>query len=250
MCSSCRLGCGFHFSQFLFTCEGLPIWLLARSLGRQYRIAYRSLSLLSETAFGRRCLVSSIIRSFVRSRLVRRVLSHSCQKSHSQFLKPAFAGVKRPTVRQQAARPGRVEDVVAYASTPEHLCLVSIFSTAGCGAILASTPHLAPRTSSFTAAGDASASDSRASPCSAGVGAIAATASTAAAKRSIRPPVEQPGKPGRGPYAPLPVVSVTGRDQVIRGNRGTEISAEVLVVVRKVAQRGQGRLRSPRQHAY
>ena len=41
--------------------------------------------------------------------------------------------------------------MVAYASTPEHLCLVSIFSTAGCGAILASTPHLAPRTSSFTA---------------------------------------------------------------------------------------------------
>jgi len=40
----------------------------------------------------------------------------------------------------------------------------------------------------FTIAGDASASDNRASPFSAGVGAIAATASTAAAKRNIRPP--------------------------------------------------------------
>ncbi len=34
--------------------------------------------------------------------------------------------------------------MVAYASTPEHLCMVPIFSTAGCGAILASTPHLSP----------------------------------------------------------------------------------------------------------
>ena len=39
----------------------------------------------------------------------------------------------------------------------------------------------------FTIAGDASASDNRASPFYAGVGAIAATASTAAAKRNIRP---------------------------------------------------------------
>jgi hypothetical protein len=41
----------------------------------------------------------------------------------------------------------------------------------------------------FTIAGEASASDSLANPFSAGVGVIAATASTAAAKRTIaRPP--------------------------------------------------------------
>ena len=58
----------------------------------------------------------------------------------------------------------------------------------GLGAILSNAPHLVQRTSLFTIAGDASASDNRASPFSAGVGAIAATASTAAAKRNIRPP--------------------------------------------------------------
>ena len=58
----------------------------------------------------------------------------------------------------------------------------------GLGAILSDAPHLVQRTSLFTIAGDASASDNRASPFSAGVGAIAATASTAAAKRNIRPP--------------------------------------------------------------
>ena len=58
-------------------------------------------------------------------------------------------------------------------------------SIASCGAILSNAPHLAQSTSLFTTAGDASASDSRASPFSAGVGRIAAAASTAAAKRSI-----------------------------------------------------------------
>ena len=49
----------------------------------------------------------------------------------------------------------------------------------------------------FTIAGDASASDNRASPFSAGVGAIAATASTAAAKRNIRPPEAEKFAKGR-----------------------------------------------------
>ena len=63
----------------------------------------------------------------------------------------------------------------------------------GLGAILSNAPHLVQRTSLFTIAGDASASDNRASPFSAGVGAIAATASTAAAKRNIRPPEAEKG---------------------------------------------------------
>ena len=68
----------------------------------------------------------------------------------------------------------------------------------GLGAILSSAPHLVQRTSLFTIAGDASASDNRASPFSAGVGAIAATASTAAAKRNIRPPEAEKGAMGEG----------------------------------------------------
>ena len=108
-------------------------------------------------------------------------------------------------------------------------------SIAECGAILSNAPHLAQSTSLFTTAGDASASDSRASPFSAGVGRIAAAASTAAAKRSIARRLRHPLR------EPSPLCTTARRDKQPRVFRRARTACHQ----ESVQQRSQ---RAPQQY--